>query len=307
MPGRRLRDRLPPGARARLGALRTGALRRYARSLGFDLVRRGFYSPVPDAAELPEEIWGRRSALEGIEFDPAAQLRLVREELAPYVGEFDPAFDTGTRHGRFDMRNGAYEEVDCELLYAIVRRFRPRRIVELGSGFSSFVIAHACTVNAGDGSACDYRVFDPYPRPWIEEGLPGLGGHEAVGAEDVPMGTFEALGEDDLLVVDTTHVVKIGSEVNRIVLDVLPRLSAGVLVHFHDIFMPWEYHREWIEGEWKWNEQYLLQAFLAMNPGYEVLLSSQALVREQGDELRPLIPTLRPASAPSALWIRRRP
>ena len=120
------------------------------------------------------------------------------------------------------------------------------------------------------------------------------------------MEVFDALGVNDILFVDTTHTVKIGSEVNRIVLDVLPRLGAGVVVHFHDIFSPWEYHRHWIEGDWKWNEQYLLQAFLSMNPGYEVLVSCQALVREHADELAKLIPTLREESAPSAFWMRRR-
>ncbi len=122
----------------------------------------------------------------------------------------------------------------------------------------------------------------------------------------MPLTELDALEANDILFVDTTHTVKTGSDVNRIVLDVLPRLAAGVLVHFHDIFIPWEYHRHWIAGDFKWNEQYLLQAFLSMNPGYEVLVSSQALVREHAVSVSELIPTLRPASAPSSLWIRRR-
>lgn len=123
----------------------------------------------------------------------------------------------------------------------------------------------------------------------------------------MPLEVFDALEAGDVLFVDTTHTVKTGSDVNRIVLDVLPRLAPGVVVHFHDIFIPWEYHRHWIEGEFKWNEQYLLQAFLSMNPGYEVLASSQALVREGREAISPLVPQLRAGSAPSALWIRRRP
>jgi Methyltransferase domain len=285
--------------------VRTRALERYARSVGHDLVRRGFYSPIPDVAEMPEEVWTRRSPLEAIHFDSVEQLAFVNERLAVHIPEFDPSFDTGTSFGRYDIRNLAYDEVDSELLYAFVRHLKPRRVVELGSGFSSAVTAHACQANRAEGAECTYEIFDPYPRPWIPE-LPGLSGIRELPAQEVPLDVFDALEAGDVLFVDTTHTVKIGSEVNRIVLDVLPRLAPGVVVQFHDIFTPWEYHRHWIEGDWKWNEQYLLQAFLCMNPGYEVLVSCQALVREHAGELGRLIPTLRDASAPSAFWMRRR-
>lgn len=300
-----IRSSLPPAVRVRLGGLRTRALERYARGVGFDLVRRGFYSPLPDTGAIPDPVWTARSPLEGIHFDSAEQLRFVEEHLAPHIPEFDPRFDTGTSFGSYDIRNLAYDEVDSELLYAFVRWLRPKRVVELGSGFSSAVLAHACEASRRDGSECRYEIYDPYPRPWIPD-LPGLAANHEVPAQEVPVEVFDALEANDILFVDTTHTVKIGSEVNRIVLDVLPRLAPGVVVQFHDIFTPWEYHRHWIEGDWKWNEQYLLQAFLTMNPGYEILVSCQALVREHWDELDRLIPTLRKESAPSAFWMRRR-
>lgn len=300
-----IRGSLPPALRTRLAALRSRALERYAGGLGYDLVRRGFYSPVPSVDEIPPEVWTRRSPLEGIHFDSAEQIRFVEEHLAAFVPEFDARFDTGTSFGRYDIRNLAYDEVDSELLYAFVRWLRPRRVVELGSGFSSLVLGHACEANRRDGARCEYEIFDPYPRPWIGE-LRALTSHRAVPAQDVPMEVFDALEENDVLFVDTTHTVKVGSEVNRIVLDVLPRLAPGVVVQFHDIFTPWEYHRHWIEGDWIWNEQYLVQAFLCMNPGYEILVSCQALVRDEAEALGKLIPTLRTESAPSAFWIRRR-
>jgi Methyltransferase domain len=296
---------LPPGVRARLRGVLHRVLERYAAGIGLDVVPRGFYSPLPAVDELPEEVWTRRSPLEGIHFDSAEQLQFVKENLARHIPEFDPDFDTGTSCGSYDIRNLAYDEVDSELLYAFVRFLRPARVIELGSGFSSLVLAHACEANRMDGNACAYEIFDPHPRPFIRE-LPGLTGQHESPAQDVPIEAFEALGENDILFVDTTHTVKIGSEVNRIVLDVLPRLASGVVVQFHDIFSPWEYHRHWIEGDWKWNEQYLLQAFLSMNPSYEVLVSCQALVRERAEELAKLVPTLRRESAPSAFWMRRR-
>jgi hypothetical protein len=300
-----IRGSLPRVVRDRVRDVRNRALEREARQAGFDLVRSGFYSPVPATDEIPAAVWAGRSPLEGIDFDSAQQLRFVQENLTPFIPEFDPRFDTGTSFGAYDIRNLAYDEVDSELLYAFVRWLEPKRVVELGSGFSSAVLSHAVSANRAKGHDARYEIFDPYPRDWIPE-LPGLAANHEVPAQEVPLDVFDALEAGDILFVDTTHTVKIGSEVNRIILDVLPRLAAGVVVQFHDIFTPWEYHRHWIEGDWKWNEQYLLQAFLTMNPGYEVLVSCQALVREHTAELGKLVPTLRAASAPSAFWMRRR-
>jgi Methyltransferase domain len=290
--------------RARLQGLSDRALRRHAQSRGYDLVRRGFYSPVPDPAELPPDIWVRRSALEGIAFDTQTQLDFVRNELSSYLAEFDPHFETQTAVGRFFSGNYAYDSVDADLLYAMVRSLRPTRVIELGSGYSTLVLAHAVRANNEAGHQCDYQVFDPYPRDWVRDGVPGLNRCHPVKAQDIAIEQFATLGDNDILFVDTTHTVKIGSDVNHIILDVLPRLEPGVVVHFHDIFLPYEYWRYWIEGDWKWNEQYLVQAFLAMNPRYEVLVGAQALIRDHPEELKALIRDLDPRSAPSSFWIR---
>jgi hypothetical protein len=127
-----------------------------------------------------------------------------------------------------------------------------------------------------------------------------------VSATDVPLAEFEALGEHDVLFVDTTHTVKLGSDVNRIILDVLPELAPGVLVHFHDVFLPYEYPRTFLERRLYWNEQYLLQAFLAQNPAWEIVLPLHALVRERPEPLSTLVASFHPGSGPSAFWIRRR-
>ncbi len=110
----------------------------------------------------------------------------------------------------------------------------------------------------------------------------------------------------DILFVDTTHTVKIGSDVNFIVLDVLPRLAPGVIVHFHDIFLPFEYPRRWFETDgYLWAEQYLLQAFLAFNTAFEVLVPAQALARDQAERLRRVVPRMDPAASPGAFWLQR--
>jgi hypothetical protein len=128
-----------------------------------------------------------------------------------------------------------------------------------------------------------------------------------VRAQDVPLPVFEELSAGDVLFVDTTHTVKLDSDVNRIVLDVLPRLAPGVIVHVHDIFLPYEYPRKWPEEMGlHWAEQYLLQAFLSGNPSYEVLAAVFALCRDRPDAMARLAPTWRPGAEASAFWFRSR-
>jgi hypothetical protein len=126
-------------------------------------------------------------------------------------------------------------------------------------------------------------------------------------AQEVPLEAFAALGAGDVLFVDTTHVVKLGGDVNRVVLDVLPRLAPGVLVHFHDVYLPWEYHPRLVAESGFWNEQYLLQAHLAENPRSAVLFGAQAVTRRHRDEVERVVPSFRgsPHQAVS-FWIERR-
>ena len=128
-------------------------------------------------------------------------------------------------------------------------------------------------MDAADGHPLTLEVFDPFPSVVTPE-LPGLERLERLSAQQVPLETFDRLGSGDVLFVDTTHTVKVGSDVNHILLEVLPRLAPGVVVHLHDIFLPYEYPKVWLEDYGLyWTEQYLLQAFLAFNSGYEILAS----------------------------------
>lgn len=295
-------SRLGRAARRRIG-LRI--VEPVANRLGFDLLEKHYYSPVPDVASIAPEIWDGPSALAGVQFDVRSQLEFLERELAPYLTEFAPPRAPTGQPGEFYLDNNTYESVDAETLYAMVRRHAPARVVELGSGSSSLVIAEALDRNARDSKRCEYRVFDPFPNPALEQPLGRVATTARLKATEVPLSAFEALDDGDVLFVDTTHTVKIGSDVNYIVLDVLPLLRPGVLVHFHDIFLPWEYPRRWVEGKRYWAEQYLLQAFLAFNTDFDVLFGAQAVARAFPAELGSLIPSFGPGVSPGALWIRR--
>jgi hypothetical protein len=274
----------------------------------YDLVPRNYYSPVPDLESLPGDIWERRSALGGIDLRLDAAIELIERELAPFVAELDVPRSGPAPAGSFFLENEAYESVDAELLYAILRARRPRRVLELGSGFTTLLIGEACRRNAADGSPTEHLALDPFPREQIlGEKPPEPTVFEPTSATDVPLERFAELETGDVLFVDTTHTVKLGSDVNYIVLDVLPTLAPGVLVHFHDVFLPWEYPRGWFEEmRYYWAEQYLLQAFLAFNDAFEVVLPAMAVAREHPERLRAIVPTMTPGTRPGAFWIERR-
>lgn len=222
--------------------------------------------------------------MRGVQYDRQAAVRRFRA-LEPRIREFPPIEG-------FQLWNRYYEAVDAEVLWAILRDVRPSRVVELGSGWSSKVIAAAV------GPGCEHTAYDPYPR------LPGVR-VEQVAAQDVPERVFRELGERDVLFVDTTHTVKTGGDVNRIVLDVLPRLAPGVLVHFHDVLLPHEVDRRWLANGWYWSEQDLLHAFLVGNRDWEVVLAVHAASRADPQLAREFAPGHRDEHVAGAFWLRR--
>jgi Methyltransferase domain len=240
---------------------------------------------------------------DGIHLDPEAQLAWARRELAPYVREFgEPAdLDDG-----FVLDNRYYEHGDAELAYAVVRHLRPQRVLELGSGSSTLVLARACRANERAGHRTELHSVDPAPARDVDADLPGLTSHRRLRAQEVPLAEFRSLAASDVLFVDTSHTVKLGGEVAWLVLDVLPLLATGVWVHFHDIWLPYEYHRVLVEDmEMHWAEQYLLQAFLAGNPAFEVTLATQAIARADPGGLESLVPSYRGDNFPTSFWLRR--
>jgi predicted O-methyltransferase YrrM len=282
------------------------AVHHAAARLGVQLLRASYDSPIPRPAELTQELFRRESPMRGIAWDPEGQLDWVERELAPFLAEFRPQPDPDAPPGRFRLENMTYDSVDAELLYGILRWARPRRYVELGSGYSTLVAAEALAANEHDGHGSELSIYDPFPsahvqaRPELSKSL------RTVSAQELPEDIVSGLGDRDILFVDTSHTVKMGGDVNRIVLDLLPLARPGVMVHFHDIFLPVDYSSGHVRNAHYWNEQYLLQAFLSGNPDWEVLVGAQAIARVGPDRLARLIPSFHPKRSPGAFWIRRK-
>jgi hypothetical protein len=187
----------------------------------------------------------------------------------------------------------------------MVRHFQPRRIIEVGSGFSSLVLGQAASKNKSSALIC----VDPFPHELIRKSntIPALQSLIETKVQDVDVEFFSQLESGDILFIDSSHTVKIGGDVNYLFLEVLPRLKAGVIVHVHDIFFPFEYRRDWMLEEFRfWTEQYLLQAFLIFNSEFEVLMANSYLNHYYPSDLKAAFPDLRRWIGGS-FWMRRQP
>jgi hypothetical protein len=273
-----------------------------------------FYSPVPDIADLRRrKVWARRTTMPGVEFREAEQLAYLRTLGAAAGAECAwPLAPTGDPH-QFHLNNNSFSYGCAATLHAMIRTRRPRRLIEVGSGNSSRVIAAALARNERDGAPpCAYTIIDPEPGPAIA-GLPGLTELVPDRVELTDPARFEALGPDDILFIDSSHMVKIGGDVNFLYLDVLPRLGPGVVVHIHDISLPGEYPEVYFTNpsfRVFWTEGYLLQAFLAFNSRFEVLLGMSWIMGDHLDAFRAAFPKWDPAKSPAlsgSFWMRRKP
>ncbi len=269
-----------------------------------------FYQPLPDARELSSYGWDRVSAMPGLDLREKGQLELLDRLSRAYKREYSRFPLSERPSGGFFVDNGTFESVDCEVYYSIIRLYKPSRIVEVGGGNSTLLSASAALANKAEtGAAPELTLVEPYPGRAVSAGIPGLSRLLAEKAESVPLETFTALEGNDILFIDSSHVLKTGGDVQRLYLEVLPRLGNGVLVHIHDIFFPFDYPRNVVLGRKRfWTEQYLVQAFLAFNSGFEVLWSSSFMHHKHPGELEAAFPSYSRASRrPGSLWLRRTP
>lgn len=258
--------------------------------LGFHITRNHFYSPIPDTRTLKDELWTKYSELVGIDINEKYQLELL-SVFSKFKTEYDGLplnYSPGLKPYDYYIKNGAFESVDGEILYCMIRYFKPRKIIEIGSGYSTRLSALAILKNEEEDK--NYRgeliAIEPYPNEILKSGFPGLSQLIAGRVQDIPLTEFMQLGENDILFIDSTHVLKIGSDVQYEYLEILPRLNKGVIIQIHDIFLPAEYPKKWVLEEYRfWNEPYLLQAFLAFNHSFQVLWAGSFMHLKHPDKL----------------------
>jgi len=275
-----------------------------------------YYSPVPDIEDLEERrVWENQSEMVGIDFRAEAQLELLAGMAHEYGDECDwPPQPTGDPL-EFYSENNSFSFGCAASTHLILRHFKPRSVIEIGSGHSSLVLSAALEMNSSeaDGHRSEYVIVDPYPGPLVEAGLPSLASLVRQRVEVVDLSLFRALAENDVLFIDSGHTVRTGGDVNFIFLEVLPRLQPGVVVHVHDIPLPKEYPKVYFTNprfRMFWTEAYLLQTFLCFNNAFEVLLSMSYLMDNHLDTFRAVFRHFDPnvhRSRSSSFWMRRKP
>lgn len=275
---------------------------------GFHITPVHFYQPVPDTRRLKDSLWEQPPPLTGVEMNDAGQQRFLREVCLPYRGEYErwPLQAAGTPY-QFHFDQYFFRMVDAEVLYCVIRHFRPSRIVEIGSGFSTFVAAEACRKNLEEGHKTLLTSIEPYPNDILRRGFPGLEALIEAPVEEADPAVFRSLGANDILFIDSSHVLRIGNDVHYEYLRLIPSVSPGVFIHIHDIFLPLEYPKEWVLNEGRfWNEQYLLQAFLAFNHSFPVVWAGCYMHCKYPDLLRETFPSYDPhTTLPGSFWMRR--
>lgn len=240
-----------------------------------------FYSPFPDSDFLvknKEQLFSKKTgtALPGLELFENEQYFFL-EKLSKY---YQPRiFPTEKEQGfRYYFNNQYFSFSDAVFLYCLIREINPKKIIEIGSGFSSAAMLDINEQYCNNSIALTF--IEPYPAERLD-GLIKDGDNCTIirsFVQQVPPDLFLDLQEDDILFIDSSHILKTGSDLNHLLFNVLPVLKKGVLVHFHDIFFPFEYPAEWIiEQQRGWNEAYAVRSFLQFNDTFRIVLFTSFL------------------------------
>jgi predicted O-methyltransferase YrrM len=276
---------------------------------GWHVLPVGYYEPIPDTRELRDELWTTPSSMVGVEKRVEAQRAFLAQVADTYLTEYHAISDQAPSLPTEYTRATGFSGIDGAMLYSMIRTYKPRRMIEVGSGHSTLLSLQALHRNAEEDGAplADFTAIEPYPADYLRKAMDGAGKLLERKVEDVPVTEFERLEENDILFVDSSHSVRIGGDVVYELLEIIPRLKKGVLVHIHDIFLPYEYPKEWIKKRFVfWTEQYLLHAFLAFNRAFEILWSGGIMRAHAPAELARHFPYYEPGKQhPGSFWLRR--
>lgn len=271
-------------------------------NVGVFPIRDHYYEPQFDNRETRKP-FSRDRALPGINWNLSEQLEILKKftfahELADTPQDKRDPLD-------FYLRNETFLSGDAEYWYQLIRAIKPKRIFEVGSGNSTLMANKAIRRNRDDDPeyVCEHICIEPYEMAWLEAtGVSVV--RERV--EDMDLSFFSALETNDVLFIDSSHVIRPQGDVLFEYLELLPSLKPGVIVHIHDIFSPRNYLNQWLVDDVKfWNEQYLLEAFLSHNYEWKILGALNYLHHNHREQLKTAAPFLTPESEPGSFYIQK--
>jgi len=266
--------------------------------LGLFPVRDHYYQPLINPERHLKKSLREDRNLPGINFNVEEQLLLLQS--FDYNNELEQFPLNKKRNFQYYYKNGSFESGDAEFLYSMIRKKKPARFIEIGCGFSTLIANHAIRKN---DQACEHICIEPYEVEWINQ----LSVHVIrKKVEEVALDVFRRLQKDDILFIDSSHIIRPQGDVLFEFLEILPQLNRGVIVHIHDIFTPKDYLDEFIFNfRYLWNEQYLLEAFLSNNHDFRIIGAVNYLRHHYFEELSAKCPILKSQGyrEPGSFWM----
>ena len=231
----------------------------------------------------------------GVPTDVAQQVKTMREMCAPFADEYRN--NLHFKKATLEHFGPGYGYIEAQALHGVIRSLKPKRIVEIGSGVSTYCMLQALALNA---TGYELTCVEPHPSDWLRSAKVNL---IAQPVQSVSPEVFKSLGAGDFLFIDSSHAVKTGGDVNYLILEVLPVLRPGVTVHFHDITLPYDYNPDTLQTFIQPQETALLHAFLIGNRGFEILFCMSQIHHDRPEALKELFADYRPQAMPNGLWI----
>lgn len=275
----------------------------FRKRVGYHVRPYHFACPIPDPEEVDLEQLAKRQPLGETLVDYGVILPFV-EQLAPFAKELHHLPVEQDGKSPYWFKNAAYDAYDATILHGLIRLLKPKRIIEAGSGFSSMVMTMSAKINEAEGNPVKLSHIEPYPSPRLLS-YPLAGELIRQRIQDLDLAMFRSLEANDILFIDSTHVLKTQSDLVYIFNYILPALPPGVYIHFHDVFTPYDATPEMLfEMQWSWNEQYALEAILLNSDHFEVIVPSFALVKEHPELMKKFANW--ETAIPKGFWIRRK-
>ncbi len=261
--------------------------------LGLHVLPKHYYSPIPDYEWLAEhkDLWTNRIELHGVEWNLDRQLAWLSDVCAPYYTEVRGLefYNRATA----DQWGPGFGAIESQVLHCVMRSFAPRRIIEIGSGVSTACMSESVRMNEQDGKPrSEITCIEPFPRP-VFSSLRGVR-HIKQLCQQVPLSLYRELESGDLLFIDSSHAVKTGSDVVKIYLEIIPNLAPGVIIHIHDVYLPYVYPRDALTHVFGWQEMAMLAALLTNNDRLSVLTCLSALHYDCAAALQEVLSDYRP-------------
>jgi predicted O-methyltransferase YrrM len=286
----------------RAGIPRMPWCKRVLMHVGIFPIRNHYYEPLFDGRLLRHPLDQNR-VLPGIDWNIDEQLQLLKSFC--FKDELKDVPSVKIDELTFHINNGLFESGDAEYLYNLIRLKKPTRIIEIGSGHSTLMAIKAITKNQEEivGYKCKHICIEPYEAPWLDKtGVTII--RQTV--EEVNKAIFAALEKDDILFIDSSHIIRPQGDVLLEQLELIPSLKNGVIVHIHDIFSPKDYLKEWIvDNVCFWNEQYLLEAFLTCNRDWKIIGALNYLFHNHYQALKATCRFLTQDSVPVSFYIQK--